>query len=133
MPARVSIGEWLREKRRSASLGLRQFALLINDSPSNVCNIENGHREPWKNEPKLRLVAQVLGIKEFSDDWDTLFELARRPEQPPVDLTPYMNVPLVPTLLRTIGEYQLGEEEISQLLRYVRSKFGKGRRNAKHR
>jgi transcriptional regulator with XRE-family HTH domain len=123
------IGEWLRERRVRAALGLRQFAQLIGDSPSNVCNIENGKRPPWQNEPKLRRVAEVLGIKENSEDWDALFGKARRPDQPPADLARYMQFPYVPTLLRTIGEYQLNEEEIKKLLSYVKKTFGKGRKS----
>ena len=131
----ISFGEWLQEKRDRASLGLRKFALLIGDSPSNVCNIENGERAPWRNEPKLRKVAEVLGIKENSDDWDMLFRLARRPDQPPADLISYTHMEMIPTLLRTIGEYQLNEDEIRQVLQYVKRKFRDRRSDvhAKHR
>ncbi len=82
----TSPGEWLKEKRKNALLGLRKFSLLIGDLPSNVCNIENGNRQPWQNEAKLRKVAEVLGIRENSEDWDTLFGIVKRPNQPPADL-----------------------------------------------
>ena len=108
---------WRIDKRRST---------LPGTSPSNVCNIENGKRQPWRNEKKLTKVADVLGIRKNSDDWDTLFQIVRCPNQAPADLVQYMNVPYVPTLLRTIGEYQLGEEEIRLVLKYVKRKFGQG-------
>ena len=124
-------GNWLRESRIRASLGLRQFAGLIGDSPSNVCNLENGRRPIPTDEIKLRKMAEVLGIRENSDEWDTLFSLARRPTQPPADLAWITNIEHVPTLLRTIGEYQLGPEEIQRLLKYVHRTFGRSRVNGK--
>lgn len=129
----MSAGDWLREKRKKALLGLRKFSLLIGDLPSNVCNIENGNRQPWQNEAKLRKVAEVLGIRENSEDWDTLFGIVKRPNQPPADLISYMNHPLVPTLLRTIGEYQLSEDDLQKVLKYVKTKFGKGRKDGDDR
>jgi transcriptional regulator with XRE-family HTH domain len=132
--ATFDFGGWLREMRSRAGLGLREFAKLIGDVPSNVCNIENGRRAPWQNEPKLRRVAEVLGIKENSNEWDTLFGMARRQDQPPADLARYMQYPLVPTLLRTINELQLSEADLQQLLKYVKRTFGKGRsHNVQHR
>ena len=128
-PLNMEIGEWLREQRSRAALGLRQFAQMIGDSPSNVCNIENGRRPAWQNEPMLRRVADALGIRENSDDWDMLFGGVVRPNQPPPDLARYMQFPLVPVLLRTIGEYQLTEDEVRRLLTYVKRTFGKGRAN----
>jgi transcriptional regulator with XRE-family HTH domain len=120
-------GEWLSAKRDQAGIGLRRFALQIGDSPSNVCNIENGNRKPWQNEPMLRKVAAALGIRENSDDWDTLFRSAVRADQAPPDLVRYMQIPLMPVLLRTVGEYQLGEEDVRRLLTYVKRTFGKSR------
>lgn len=127
MGVTTSIGEWLRIKRERAGLGLRKFALLIGDSPSNVCNIENEERPPWRNEPRLRKVAEVLGIKEHSEDWDTLFELARKPGQPPADLVTCLQGQMIPVLLRTFDEYQLSEQELEAVLKYVRRRFAKKR------
>lgn len=128
MPASAfQFGRWLRDKRSDAALSLRKFAQQIGDSPSNVCNIENGNRAPWKNESRLRKVAEVLGIHQNSEDWETLFGMVRRPGQPPADLARYMEYPYVPTLLRTIDEYQLSEEEIGKLLAYIKRKYGKAR------
>lgn len=126
-------GNWLREARKHASLGLRQFAGLIGDSPSNVCNLENGRRPIPTDPAKLRKMADVLGIRENSEDWGMLFGLARRPDQPPADILPIAMMEPVPTLLRTIKEYQLKPDEIDKLLKYVQKTFGKGRSNAKPR
>ena len=125
--ATKSFGEWLRDKREQAGLGLRKFALLIGDSPSNVCNIENEERPPWRNEPRLRKVAEVLAIREYSEDWDTLFDLARRPGHAPADLVPCLQGQMIPMLLRTFDEYQLNEQELELVLKYVRRRFAKKR------
>lgn len=128
------IGDWLREKRKAAGLGLRKFAILIGDLPSNVCNIENGRRKAWQNEEKLRKVASVLGFQEYDEDWDTLFGMARRPNQPPADIAAsFEKNEYLPTLMRTIQERQLTEEEIKKVINYVEKNFRKGRGNAKHR
>lgn len=121
----VSAAEWLRDKRRAAGLGLREFALMIGESPANWCNFENGRRRAPQNEPKLRRIAQVLGIRENSEDWDRLFEVVRRPNRPPADIEPYMQRELVPTLLRTIGERRLDRDEMQQLIQYVQEAFNK--------
>jgi transcriptional regulator with XRE-family HTH domain len=125
--------EWLRDKRRDAGLGLRQFAVLIGESPANWCNFENGRRPAPQNEAKLRKIAQVLGIRELSEDWDTLFGIVRKPNKPPADVEHVAQRELVPTLLRTIGERRLNKQQMERLIKYVRANFGKAREDDKSR
>jgi len=123
-------GDWLREKRKAASIGLRQFAILIGESPSNWCNVENGRRPPPQSEDKLRRIAQVLGIRSNGDDWDYLFGIVKRPPRAAADIERYAQIEHVPTLLRTIGERKLSGEEILRVIKYVERYFGKGKKDA---
>jgi transcriptional regulator with XRE-family HTH domain len=117
--------EWLRDKRRAAGIGLREFAVLIGESPANWCNFENGRRKAPQNDAKLRKIAQVLGIREHSEDWETLFGIVRRPNRPPADVEKYAQLELVPTLLRTIGERRLNRPQMERIIKYVNKNFGK--------
>jgi transcriptional regulator with XRE-family HTH domain len=119
----VAAAEWIRDKRRAAEIGLREFAILIGESPANWCNFENGRRPAPQNEPKLRKIAQVLGIRENSEDWDTLFNIVRKPNRPPADIEQYAQTQLVPTLLRTIKERRLKRPQIEKLIKYVQKTF----------
>ena len=129
----MSAAEWLRDKRRGAGLGLRQFAILIGESPANWCNFENGRRPAPQNEPKLRKIAQVLGIRENSEDWDALFGIVSRPNRPPADVEQFAQRQLVPTLLRTIGERRLNKEQMEKLIKYVQKNFGKAPKDEESR
>jgi transcriptional regulator with XRE-family HTH domain len=70
-------GELLHNARQRAGLGLRTFAMLIDQRASVVSAIESGRRRAWRNERQLQLVARVLGMAVPSDRWDTLCAAAR--------------------------------------------------------
>lgn len=118
-------GEWVKAKRKTAGLGMRQFAVLIGELPSNWCNTENARRELPQSEDKLRAIAQVLGFRENGEDWDTLFGFVTRPVRLPTDLAQAMQIEHVPTLLRTIDERRLSGDEVQRVIKYVRKHFGK--------
>ena len=56
----LQFGLHLRTLRLQAGLGLRKFAGLLDERPSTVSAVEQGHRLPWKNLQKLRKVAKRL-------------------------------------------------------------------------
>ncbi|MEO2045215.1 MAG: helix-turn-helix transcriptional regulator [Pirellulales bacterium] len=70
-------GKLLRNARQRAGLGLRTFAMLIDQRASVVSAIESGRRRAWRHEQQLQLVARVLGMAVPSDRWDTLCAAAR--------------------------------------------------------
>ncbi len=109
-------GPLLRELRLRANLGLRRFAELIAIKPSNLSDIENGRRHPPGDSEKLREIAETLGLAEGSDDWRRFFDAARRGGDLPADIRHLANRKLVPALLRTIDDLQLGDDEISRLI-----------------
>jgi transcriptional regulator with XRE-family HTH domain len=109
-------GPLLRDLRLKANLGLRRFAELIDIKPSNLSDIENGRRHPPADSAKLREIAETLGLAEGSDEWQGLFDAARRRGDLPADIRHMADRKLVPALLRTIDNQQLGDDDISRLI-----------------
>jgi transcriptional regulator with XRE-family HTH domain len=109
-------GPFLRELRLKANLGLRRFAELIDMKPSNLSDVENGRRYPPADMEKLREIAMALGLTENSDEWHRLFDAARRQGDLPADIRHMADRKLVPALLRTIDNLQLGDDDISRLI-----------------
>jgi len=124
MSAMMSPGEWVKAKRQNANLGMRQFAVMIGEQPSNWCNTENGRR--GLPEAKLEKIAKVLGIRENSEDWDTLFGFVSRPARLSADLSQAIKIEHVPTLLRTINNKRLNGEQVQQIVKYVEKHFRSG-------
>lgn len=109
-------GPFLRDLRLKANLGLRRFAELIDIKPSNLSDIENGRRHPPADPEKLREIAETLGLAEDSDEWPRLFDAARRRGDLPPDIRHMADRRLVPALLRTIDNLQLGDDDICRLI-----------------
>lgn len=70
-------GSYFRNLRLSRSIGLRRFAKLVGDSPSNICGVEQGRRGLPQNIEKLTKWADVLDLS--LDERDQLFKLGLRP------------------------------------------------------
>jgi transcriptional regulator with XRE-family HTH domain len=112
-------GPLLRDLRLTANLGLRRFAELIGIKPSNLSDMENGRRHPPSDPEKLREIAETLGLAEDSAEWRCLFDAARRRGDLPADIRHMADRSLVPALLRTIDNLQLGDDDISRLIRDI--------------
>jgi transcriptional regulator with XRE-family HTH domain len=115
-------GPLLKELRLKANIGLRRFAELVDIKPSNLSDIENERRHPPGAPEKLREIAEALGLAEESDEWQRLFDAARRTGNLPADIRHMADRNLVPALLRTIDDLQLGDEEISRLITDIKTR-----------
>ena len=103
-------GSFLKTLRLKAGFGLRRFADLIEMPASNLSAIEHGRRSmPIE---KLKLVAEVIGLKKGTNDWNDFFDLSSTSGQIPVDVQMIVNKGFVPALLRTIDNVQLSEKDI---------------------
>lgn len=111
-----AFGPLLRTRRLQANLGLRRFAELIDIKPSNLSDIENGRRHPPADPEKLREIAEALGLAKDSDEWRDFFDAARRHGDLPPDIRHMADRKLVPALLRTIDNQQLGDDDIHRLI-----------------
>jgi hypothetical protein len=78
------------------------------------------HRDRAASSPgdpgKLREIAEALGLAEGSDEWRRFFDAARRGGDLPADIRHRADRKLVPALIRTIDDLQLGDEDISRLI-----------------
>ena len=113
-------GQLLRTWRLEAGYGLRQFAKVVGELPSNLSAIENGARAPWRNMEKLRGVAGALALDEGSENWDRFFIAARREDALPPDIDRLLQRQLNVALLRTVDEMQLSDEELAALVEGLR-------------
>ena len=117
-------GPFLRDLRLKANIGLRRFAELVGIKPSNLSDIENGRRHPPADPDKLREITQALGLAEDSEECQRLFDAARRHGDLPADIRHMADRNLVPALLRTIDDMQLGDDDISRLITDIKARPG---------
>src|SRR5947208_1178376 len=96
----TEFGELVRKLRLRAGIGLRRFAALIGELPSNWSSIEHGRTPPRRSPEKLREIADALGLREGTDNWDRLFNSATRTGSLPADIEHMASRKLVPVLLR---------------------------------
>jgi len=116
----------LKSYRIRAGYGLRQFAEMIGDAPSNYAGVESGDRAPWKNKDKQRKVADMLGLEPGTPDWDAFFIALRENGALPPDMTHLLDRPMIPVLLRTVDELQLSDGELRKLVATLKKRHGGG-------
>jgi transcriptional regulator with XRE-family HTH domain len=116
----VDFKAFLKSLRLRAGYGLREFAEMIGDAPSNYAGIEAGDRKPWRDPEKLRRVAEALELEEGSPDWNALILGARRKGTLPEDMERLLDRPMIPLLLRTVDELQLSEGDLRRLVERLR-------------
>jgi hypothetical protein len=113
----------LKAFRLRAGYGLREFAELIGESPSNYVGRETGMLPPWRQQEKLRKVADHLALREGTDDWDAFFLAAGQGKVSlPPDLQEQVQRPFFPQLLRTVEK--LSEDELREFVNDLRQRKG---------
>lgn len=110
-------GPFLKALRMGRGYGLRQFAEMIGELPSNLSAIEHRRRKAWQSPERLRLVADSLALMEGSPEWERFFYLARQPGQHvPADLHDFAELEIFPVLCRTLNELRPTEAELKMLV-----------------
>lgn len=104
----------LKHLRLRANYGLRRFAELVSESPSNYAGVESGQRAPWRSPEKLRKVAEALALREGSEDWDAFFTAAKGYVGLPPDVEEILEQPYIPALLRKAKD--LTADELRRLV-----------------
>ena len=115
----------LRKLRLNRGYGLREFAEMVNESPSNYHGVESGRRPPWRTLEKLRLVADVLALEEGTAEWDAFFVSARN--NVPPNMEHLLERPGVLAMLRTVDELRLTEKDLRAAIKYLKEKGRRGR------
>ncbi len=112
--------EFLRQKRLQSKLGLREFAKVIGMQPSNYCSIESGSL-PAPAEDKLKLISTKLDLS--TEEQRTFYDLASQSRDDiPADLKKLIkNNAVIPALLRTVEDEEVGEEQLKGIVEDIKS------------
>jgi transcriptional regulator with XRE-family HTH domain len=118
-------GDFLRKKRLELGKGLRAFCLENRLDASNYSKIERGTASPPSHE-KIENFAKFLNIKENSDDWHSLFDLAAIAKKQIPDYV-YNNEEFVSSLPLLFRKADTGEHYTKEELLQVAEDIKKNR------
>src|SRR3989304_10459618 len=122
MPAKLTFGEFFKQKRTGLKKTLRQFCAENNLDPGNISKLERGLMTPPQGSDKLEEYAGYLHIKKGTDDWYKFFDLAhiesgRIPEELLEDEAVAASLPI---LLRTLRGKKISEKKLDELVQLIR-------------
>ncbi len=112
-------GDLLRAFRLRSGYGLREFAKMVGELPSNMSAVETGKRAPFRALDKLNRIAAALALQEGSRDWDQFFLAARKDDAFPQSLGQLLDRELHLALLRTVEKRKLSDEQLRELIDHV--------------
>lgn len=115
-----SFANFIREKRVAAGLTLREFCRINGFDASNWSKIERGLSTPPQSVKVLREIASSLNIKESSQDYKEMFDLAAL-SAIPEGLIESEILEQLPVFFRTVRGEKPSEEELKTLLNKIRS------------
>ncbi len=122
MAAKLTFGEFFKEKRISLRKTLRQFCAEYGLDPGNISRLERGLMPPPQGSDKLDEYARCLQIKKGSDDWYKFFDLARIevgriPDELLKDEAVVANLPI---LFRTLRGQKISEKKLEKLVELIK-------------
>ena len=122
MAAKLSFGEYFKEKRLSLRKTLRQFCAENGLDPGNISRLERGLMPPPQGSDKLDEYARYLQIKKGSDDWYKFFDLARieAGRIPDELLKDEAVVASLPILFRTLRGQKISEKKLEKLVELIK-------------
>ncbi|MCK4341312.1 MAG: helix-turn-helix transcriptional regulator [Phycisphaerae bacterium] len=120
----TEFGNILKKMRLRAGFGLRRFAEMVDLAPSNLSAIEHGRRPAPASPEKLREISDALGLVEDTEEWRMFYDSAAWEDGLPADVRNITRRKLVPALLRTIDNRQLGDDEIANLIDEIEKRYG---------
>lgn len=115
----LTFGEFARELRMRSGLTLRHFCELTQLDPSNWSKIERGLLAPPKSSAILNEIARVLNLKEKSEDYKTLFDLAAIGQIPANLLSTPRVMEKLPVFFRTIRGEKPTKKELEELIKIL--------------
>lgn len=122
MAAKMTFGEFFKEKRIEQRITLRRFCLDNNLDPGNISRLERGIMPPPQGSDKLEEYARYLHIKKGSDDWYKFFDLARIeagriPDELLKDETVAASLPI---LFRTLRGQKISGKKLEKLVELIK-------------
>ncbi len=114
-------GEFFKSKRIALDKTLRQFCLENDLDPGNISRLERGLFPPPQHQ-KLEEYAKFLALKEGTDDWYQLFDLAAAEagKIPQDILNDKQVVEKLPVLFRTLRGTKSSDEKLNKLVRKIK-------------
>ncbi|MCI0481695.1 MAG: helix-turn-helix domain-containing protein [Candidatus Dadabacteria bacterium] len=112
----MKFGDFVKYLRMEKLLTLREFCRKAEIDPSNWSKIERGILSPPKSKKVLKEIANVLQVKEGSDQWHTLFELASISFIPAELLEDEAVAEKLPIFFRTLRGEKPTREELEDLI-----------------
>jgi transcriptional regulator with XRE-family HTH domain len=121
MAAKLTFGEFFKEKRISLRKTLRQFCAENKLDPGNISRLERGLMPPPQGSNKLEEYARFLEIKKDTDDWYTFFDLARiEAGRIPEALLKNESVAAsLPILFRTLRGQKISKKKLKKLVKLI--------------
>lgn len=115
-------GEFIKRRRVSKSLTLREFCRKINADASNWSKVERGLLPPPQDEDKLREIAHLLDIPINSKLWEEMVDKASIDSGliPKDILSDKEIVDSLPMFFRTIRSDKPSPEELDVLINLLR-------------
>ena len=122
MAAKLTFGEFFKEKRIFLRKTLRQFCAENKLDPGNISRLERGLMLPPQGSDKLEEYARFLEIRKGSDDWYAFFDLARiEAGRIPEELLNNESVAAsLPILFRTLRGQKISEKKLEKLVELIK-------------
>ncbi|MHA2217637.1 MAG: helix-turn-helix domain-containing protein [Candidatus Hodarchaeales archaeon] len=116
-----TFGDFVKNMRIKNSLTLREFCRQVNVDPSNWSKIERGLFPPPKSKRVLKGIAEILNLKERSEEYNTLFDLAAISYIPPEIVSDQAVLDKLPVFFRTLRGEKPTREELEELIKILKA------------
>ena len=118
----MTFGQFFRAMRSKQEISLRAFCLDNGFDPGNISRMERGTLPPPESRERLERYAKALGIRQGSDDWYMLFDLAaaERGRIPDDVLSDDDVVDRLPILFRTLRGQRVDNKDLDDLIERIR-------------
>lgn len=121
MVNRHGFGEFVKNRRITLKLTLREFCLKHKLDPGNISKLERGILPPPKSQGKLKEYAKYLRLKEGTDDWHQFFDLAAAESgKLPKELMEDEIIDRLPLLFRTLRGKKISKDKLDELIRKIK-------------
>lgn len=115
-----TFGGFIKEKRLSIQITLREFCKKASVDPSNWSKVERGILPPPKSREILEAIAFALDINIESEDWNTMKELAVIGNMPQQLLTNDILLKKLPVFFRTVRGDKPTKKDLDELIKILR-------------
>ena len=113
-------GEFIKERRIKKGISLREFCKRMEIDASNWSKVERGLKTPPQSKSVLNEIAIALSIKEGSEEYKEMFDLAALSSIPEELIDPEI-LEQLPVFFRTVRGDKPTEEELAILLSKIKS------------